>query len=98
MGLLEAETLSFWDRLIVGAKVTINGVVNEYPIFKTVTTDDTLKKFLYLQTVVGTVTKAIVIDSQGREVRHKEMNITKGEDGLMIAFTLSIEVKEDVNV
>lgn len=96
--LLEDATLQFWDGFIAGAKVTIDGVESDYPIFKTLIEGKRLKKFVYLQTEMGLLTHARLVDAQGREVRAKDMNIRKNEDGLMVTFFLSIRIEEGVNV
>ncbi|MEK4712229.1 hypothetical protein [Sporosarcina sp. FSL K6-5500] len=97
VSLLEDETLKFWDRLIVGAKVTIDGIERDYPIHESSYIEgNTLKKFVYLESESGHVTHAYVYDQHGRQIREKKMNIQKGEDGLMVTFFLSLEIKEGV--
>lgn len=94
ISLLESETLKFWDRLIVGAKVTINGEERDYPITKTLIEANQLKKYVYLQMETGKITQARLIDVNGREIRSKKMNIQKGDNGLMITFFLSVRIEE----
>lgn len=97
VSLLEDETLKFWDRLIVGAKVTIDSIERDYPIHPSSYIEgDVLKKFVYLESESGHITNAYVIDQHGRRIREKTMNIRKGDNGLMISFFLSIEIKEGV--
>ncbi|MEK5070494.1 hypothetical protein [Sporosarcina sp. FSL K6-1508] len=94
ISLLEDETLKFWDRLIVGAKVTIDSIEKEFPIFLKEIQGNTLKIFVELESEIGHITHAVIIDMHGREVRYKTMNINKGEHGLMVTFFLAIEIKE----
>lgn len=97
VSLLEDETLKFWDRLIVGAKVSIDGVEKDYPIHESSYIEgNTLKKFVYLSTESGLITHAYIYDQHGRQIREKEMNIQKGQDGIMITFFLALEIKEGV--
>lgn len=95
--LLEDETLKFWDRLIVGAKVTIDGVERDYPIHESSYIEgNMLKKFVYLESESGHVTHVYVHDQHGRRIREKTMNIRKGEDGLMVTFFFSLEIREGI--
>jgi len=97
--LLEDETLKFWDRLIVGAKVTIDGMERDYPIHPSSYIDgNTLKKFVYLEDEPGHVTHAYIYDQHGRRIRETGMNIRKGEDGMMITFFFALEMKEGITV
>ncbi|MEV9639463.1 hypothetical protein ABZ756_02045 [Mammaliicoccus sciuri] len=97
VSLLEDETLKFWDRLIVGAKVTIDGVVRDYPIHESSYIEgNTLKKFVYLESESGHVTHAYIHDQHGRRIREKLMNIRKGENGMMITFFFQLEIKEGI--
>ena len=99
VSLLEEETLKFWDRLLIGAKVTIDGVVKDYPIHESSYIEDrTLKKFVYLEDESGHVTHAYIHDQHGRRIREKSMNIRKGENGLMITFFFALELKEGITV
>lgn len=94
LSLLEDETLKFWDRFIVGAKVTIDGVEKELPIFLKEIQGNALKIFIEMESETGHITHAVIIDMHGREIRTKTMNINKGEHGLMVTFFLAIEIKE----
>lgn len=99
MDLLQEETLKFWDRLMVGAKVTIDGTERDYPIHPSSYIEgNTLKKFVYLESESGHVTHAYIHDQHGRRIREKTMNIRKGEDGLMVTFFFQLELKEGVSV
>lgn len=93
--LLVTETLNHIDRIAVKAKVTVDGLIIEKELFKTKLQGDTLKKYIYLETEKGLVSRAALIDSQGRELYVKELNYQKGNQGFMIVFpiTQKIEVK-----
>lgn len=95
VSLLEDETLKFWQRLIVGAKVTIDGEERDYPIHPSSYIEGrVLKLFVSLESETGHVTLAYVVDQHGRRIREKQMNIRKGQHGLMITFFLGLEIKE----
>lgn len=97
MDLLQDETLKFWDRLMVGARVTIDGAEREYPIYPSSYIEgSTLKKFVYLEDEPGHVTHAYIHDQHGRPIREKTMNIRKGEDRLMVTFFFALEIKEGI--
>lgn len=98
MNLLQIETLNFWNRLITGAKVTIDGVERDYPIHESSYIEgNVLKKFVYLDSEsVGRITHAYVYDRDGRAIQEKTMNIKKGADGLMVTFFFALEIKEGV--
>ncbi|WP_153732522.1 hypothetical protein [Sporosarcina obsidiansis] len=97
ISLLEDETLKFWDRLMVGAKVTIDGTERDYPIHPSSYIEgNTLKKFVYLSTESGHVTHAYIHDQHGRRIREKTMDIKKDGNGLMVTFFLSLEIKEGI--
>ncbi|WP_060210304.1 hypothetical protein [Sporosarcina koreensis] len=99
VSLLEDETLKFWDRLIVGAKVTIDGVEQSYPIHESSYIEgNMLKKFVYLESESGHVTHAYVHDQHGRRIWEQTMNIRKDEDGIMVTFFFELELKEGVSV
>lgn len=93
--LLVDETLKFIDQFAVKAKVAIDGNVIEKEIYKSKLQGDTLRKYVYLSEEKGLVTRAALIDSQGRELYTKELNYQKGIQGFMIVFpiTQKIEVK-----
>lgn len=93
--LLVDETLKFIDQFAVKAKVTIDGNVIEKDIYKSRMQGDTLRKYVYLQSEKGLVTRAALVDNQGRELYTKELNYQKESQGFMIVFpiTQKIEVK-----
>lgn len=99
VSLLEDETLKFWDRLMVGAKVMIDGVERDYSIHPSSYIEgNTLKKFVYLDTESGHVTHAYIHDQHGRRIRETTMNIKKDDEGLMITFFFAVEIKEGITI
>ena len=91
-------TQQFLNGLVASAKVTINGTVYDKDIYHT-SMKHGLRKYVKLSTEQGLVTRASLVDAQGRELYVKEMNFQKGAQGYTIAFPLQIESKEvKVNV
>lgn len=92
--LLIDETLNFIDTFIKKAKVTIDGVEIEKDIYRTKREGNTLRKYVYLDNETGLITRAALVDAQGRELYVKNLNYQKGGDGFMITFPIqqTIEV------
>lgn len=87
--LLVDETLNLIDGLIKNAKVIIDGKVIMKDVHFTTKKGDTLRKYVYLDTEAGLITRASLLDSQGRELYIKEPNYQKsGQQGYMIAFPI----------
>lgn len=84
--------MEFLNTTIKTAKVTIDGVDHEKPIFRTSIEGSTMKKYIYLDVESGRVTKAVLLDHQRREVDVEEMNIEKTQDGQMIVFFYAFEL------
>ncbi|MGE7621682.1 hypothetical protein ACQKMD_01145 [Viridibacillus sp. NPDC096237] len=87
--LLIDETLKFYDGLIKKAKIIIDGNEIEKEIYKTVKDGDTLRKYVYLDVEKGLVTKASLVDAQGRELYVKVLNHQKGNKGYAIVFPIT---------
>ncbi|MED4455893.1 hypothetical protein [Metabacillus fastidiosus] len=92
--LLVDETLNFIDSLIKKAKIIINGREIEKDIHRTKKDGDVLRKYIYLDVEKGLVTRAALVDAQGRELYVKALNHQKGNKGYLIVFPIkqSIEV------
>lgn len=91
--LLLQLTQEFFDSLVAGAKVTIDGITYDKEISHT-STRYGLRKYIKLTHEQGLVTRAALVDKMGRELYVKTMNYQKGAQGYAIAFPLELEVKE----
>lgn len=91
--LLLDEVLNFVDSYARKAVVTIDGVKKEYEVHRTDIKGNQLKKMVFIENEIGTITNAILVDSQGRNLFVKDMNILKKEDGFMIVFKLDIKIE-----
>lgn len=93
------ETLNFISSSIKSAKVTIDGVERDFPIYKTRQREDTVRKYIYLDAKVqGLVTKAVLVDSQGREWFVREHTHDKKQQGYVIVFPIRQSVGSDVTL
>ena len=84
--------MDFLNTTIRSAKVTVDDVVIEKPIFRTSVESSIIKKYIYLDQEFGNVSRAALFDGQGREVEVEEMNIEKTQDGQMIVFFYAFEL------
>jgi len=77
------------------ALVNVNGQLKPYPIYKTVIDGMKITKYVYLDDVAaqGQILNAVLVDSQGNSLAVKNMNIIKGDDGLLLAFQFVIKVE-----
>lgn len=95
--LLLDEVLKFVDSYAKKAVVTIDGVKKEYDVYRTSIQGNQLKKMVYIENETGKITNAILVDSQGRNLFIKDMNIVKKEEGFMIVFKLDIKIEGAVS-
>lgn len=81
--------------LFASALVNVNGQLKPYPIYKTVIDGMKVTKYIYLDDVAaqGQILNATLVDSQGNSLAVKNMNIIKGDDGLLLAFQFVIKVE-----
>lgn len=91
--ILVDATADFISNYVRGAVIRIDGADVEYPIFKTVRDGNTIKKLVYMQSEEGRVTDAKLVDANGRDLQTKVIDVTKNEDGLMIAFVIEIKIE-----
>lgn len=78
------------------ARVTINGIEDEYEIYETIIRDNIIKKYVYIEDEPqGLIERAVLVDQYGRELIVQEPNLQKGQDGWIISFKLIIEIKDE---
>lgn len=78
------------------AKVTINGIEEEYEIYETIIRDNVVKKYVYIEDEPqGLIERACLVDQYGRELIIQEPNLEKGQDGWIISFKIVIEIKDE---
>lgn len=87
------RTLDFLKSMVKKAIVTIDGVELEKDFHSQTIEDDTIKTYVYLSDGHGVVSSAKLVDAIGIELDNYSVNIATNEDGLMIVFTLSVQLK-----
>jgi len=92
--LLIERLVNYLDELIFKGKVKLNGQYVDYAIFKTIKEKNTIRKYIYLETEVGFVSEAQLLSSSNEVLAIKPFSIEKKDDGLVLAFEFTIEIKE----
>lgn len=86
--------IKYIDNLILKGRVKLNGSFVPYSIFKTVIEGNVIRKYIYLDTETGVVEEAQLLGENGDVLAIKPFNITKKDDGLVLAFEFTIMVRE----
>lgn len=88
------KIVNYMDELIFKGKVKMNGEYKDYTIFKTIKEGNRLRKYLYVETEMGSVEEAQLLSSMGEVLAIKPFSITKEEDGLVLAFEFTLTLEE----
>lgn len=88
--LLFEKTVRYIDSITSRARVKMNGVYVDYPIFKSIIEGNTLRKYIYLQTEPGNVEEAQILTDQNELLLKQSYDIEKDENGLVIAFACEV--------
>ncbi|MCL6661791.1 hypothetical protein [Paenibacillus amylolyticus] len=78
------------------ALVNVGGELIQYPIYNTVISGRTIRKYVYLNDteVVGKqILGASLMDIQGRTLANRALNIIKNDRGFLIGFEFSIKLE-----
>ncbi|MFI8714427.1 hypothetical protein [Brevibacillus brevis] len=77
------------------ALINVDGILRSYPIHKTLKNGVKVTKYIYLDDVEaqGQIQSAVLVDTGGNALAIKNMQVIKGDSGLLIAFEFSLEVK-----
>ncbi|WP_145047849.1 hypothetical protein [Paenibacillus xylanexedens] len=78
------------------ALVNVGGELVEYPIYNTVISGRTIRKYVYLsdtELVGKQILGASLMDGQGRTLANRALNIIKNDRGFLIGFELSIKLE-----
>ncbi|WGV59391.1 hypothetical protein QIH01_28630 [Brevibacillus brevis] len=80
---------------IKGALINVDGTLRSYPIYKTIKNGFKVTKYIYLDDVQaqGRIQSAVLVDSDGNALAIKNMQVVKGDSGLLVAFEFSLEVR-----
>lgn len=86
--------LGYVDSLIDKGKVKINGTYYNYSIFKTLKENNTVRKYIYLDSEIGFVEEAQLLSVNNDVLAIKPVEIAKQDDGLVIAFEFQLTIEE----
>lgn len=87
------KIVGFMNSEIQKGKVKLNGQYLDYEIHKTIKENNTLRKYLYLETEVGVVDEAQLLAQDGAILAIKPFDIKKTEDGLVLVFEFTVTVE-----
>lgn len=87
------RTLDFLKQMAKKAVLKIDGIEVEKDFHSQVIEGDTIKTYVYLSDGHGVVSSVKLVDAIGIELDNYNVNIETSEDGLMIVFTLSVQLK-----
>lgn len=88
------KIIDYINSLVDKGKVKINGTYQNYSIFRTIKQDNTVRKYIYLETEVGYVEEAQLLSVNNEVLAIKPVSIEKQEDGLVIAFEFNLSIEE----
>lgn len=88
------KIVDFIDSLVDKGKIKINGTYQNYSVFKTVKQENTVRKYIYLETETGYVEEAQLLSVNNDVLVIKPVEIEKQEDGLVIAFEFKLTLEE----
>lgn len=94
--LLVDTVTNFISNTINKAVLEIDGVERDYDIFRTKIEPGKVRKFVYLDSDVGHVTKARLVDSARRDLYVSDTSINKMQDGLMVMFNINVSINGGV--
>lgn len=87
------RVLDFLKSMPKKAIITMDNVNVEMDFHSQLVESDTVKTYVYIDDGHGKVTRARLVDQYGIELDDYLTNIETSEDGLMIVFTLAVQLK-----
>jgi len=94
--ILTRDTINFWRDYLVKAEVTIDGAVQEYPIFQKNIKGNRIRFLIYITGNKGKVTDVVVYNKNNEPVRILKSQLEKGQDGLMVVLSWTLTIKEEL--
>lgn len=96
--ILVRDTLHFWQQYITKAEITIDGVMQEIPIqSKDIDLDKgNIRINIYIQSSEGEIQKVELFNADSEVVRSQTSYLKKGNDGLVVAFSWTLQVEERI--
>lgn len=86
--------LNYVDSSFQKARVKLDGKFSDYPVHRTTVIDNTVRKYIYLESEVGFVEEAQLLGANDEILARKSFAINKEEDGLALVFQFTINVQE----
>lgn len=84
------------DGHIVNARVNIGGAQAAYPIYKTVVSGLSVRKYIYIEeteAVSQQLLGAVLLDAYGNILADQPLTVTKNDKGFLIAFEFVLRLE-----
>ena len=95
--LLHEKLIAYLDALLHSGKVKINGNYVDFTFVKSIKTSNSIRKYIYLSSENGLIEEAQLFSNTGELLAVKPLEITKEEDGLVIAFEFGLTVQMGIS-
>lgn len=91
--IVRERLLNYLDSLFNHGRVVLNGQSVKYDIFRTIRTEDTIRKYIYMETEEGHISEVQLLDDAKNVLYLEPIDIQKTEDGLVLAFEFKLTVE-----
>lgn len=94
--LLLNKLLQDLDGYIINARVNIGGAQAVYPVYKTVVSGLSVRKYIYIeetQAVGQQLLGAALLDADGNILAEQPLTVTKNDKGFLIAFEFVLKLE-----
>lgn len=91
--IVQERLLNYLDSLFSHGRVVLNGQSVQYSIFRTIRTEDTIRKYIYMETEAGHITEVQLLDDSNNVLYLEPLDVQKTEDGLVLAFEFKLTVE-----
>lgn len=88
------KMIDFLDGLIQGGKVKIDGTYHNYTEVLTFRDKNILRKYIKLDIEEGNIQEAQLISAYNEVLAVKPYDVTKGKNGIAIAFEFKLVLEE----
>lgn len=94
--LLLEKLISNLNGHIVSARVNIGGVQTTYPIYNTIVSGTSVRKYIYItetQAIGKQLLGASLLDAEGNILADQPLLVTKNDKGFLIAFEFVLRLE-----
>ncbi|KTD88189.1 hypothetical protein [Paenibacillus etheri] len=94
--LLLEKLISNLNGHIVSARVNIGGVQTTYPIYNTIVSGMSVRKYIYItetQAIGKQLLGAALLDAEGNILADQPLLVTKNDKGFLIAFEFVLRLE-----